>query len=499
MLMDSWWTYLVKHNVIENEDQLQKRQLVMELLRLLIPTLINHVRLEYNIKKSNIHCQIAPFGSYGLGAHLATGDIDVAFLSPSYVRRRDFFRIFTEILKKQATVRDILVIDHANVPIIKCTIDRIPVDICFVRLRMESVPPDINVLDNSLLVGLDEPCMGSLAGTMDIGARTHQFMVNQIDQEHRPAFQTAAQSIKWWSVQRCLYDKQIGYLNSGALIILLLKTYMFERDAHHPIDSFHLIAAFFAQWSTWPWPTPVLLTDYIPDYDGSPIEYQSLVEFENAYMPIVTPCYRVTNAAPVVTKSTLRVLRREFSRGCNITRANFSTEEEMIKKLFKPFDLIKTYNNFLKVIFSSDTVATHESWLRKIPDILSRLVEFIEEVPEIREIQPYTKSYVRGTSYRNRYQKSALQLGQHLEKSKEDSKRGSPLEPGLLHRTCYLIGLDVTPGEPNVNHVIDISRQVKMFQSVVDSKRNSKERDLVVNIVAVKRKEVARFIKEHSV
>ena len=41
------------------------------------------------------------------------------------------------------------------------------------------------------------------------------------------------------------------------------------------------------------------------------------VEFEHAHMPIITPCYRVSNAAPVVTKSTLRILRHEFSRGNN--------------------------------------------------------------------------------------------------------------------------------------------------------------------------------------
>ena len=81
----------------------------MELLRSTIPRLMKQIEKENNIRKSNIQCQIIPFGSYGLGAHLATADIDVVFLSSVHVRRRDFFRIFAEILKKQATVRDILV------------------------------------------------------------------------------------------------------------------------------------------------------------------------------------------------------------------------------------------------------------------------------------------------------------------------------------------------------------------------------------------------------
>ncbi|KAI9489753.1 Poly(A) polymerase central domain-containing protein [Zychaea mexicana] len=495
MYPDSWSTYLISHNVIENEDQLGRRRLLMDMVRLLVPGLVNQIKKEYNLQKSTIQCQFIPFGSYGLGAHLASGDIDVAFLGPSTVRRRDFFRIFEELLKKQATVRDVLIIDQARVPIIKCTIDRIPVDICFVRLKMETVPADIDILDNKILTGLDEPCMGSLAGP-----RTLKFILKRIDKAHLQSFRTAAQSIKWWSVQRHLYDKQLGYLNSGALVLLLLKTYIIERTSGRSINVYSLVSAFFAQWSTWPWPAPVMLTDYIPNHDGSPIDYQSLVEFENAYMPIVTPCYRVTNAAPDVTKSTLRVLRREFTRGYNITRATFASEEAMIRKLLKPFDLVKNYTHFLKVMFSADTVATHEAWLRKIPDIFPRLVEFLEEVPQFRELQPYTKSYVKTIGYRNRLQKTAVQLGEFVEKTEKDRKKTSPLDPGSLHRISYIIGVDVTPGDPDdiVNNTIDISRQIALFRNVVDSKRNSKERDLVVNVVATKRKEIARFIKEHS-
>ncbi|KAI8138506.1 hypothetical protein BJV82DRAFT_523354 [Fennellomyces sp. T-0311] len=485
----SWSNYLIRNNIIENDNQLRRREGIMQLLQQLRPPLIYEIRQESNLKKDNIECQIIPFGSYGLGAHLATGDIDVCVISPSPVRRRDFFRLFADILKKQHTVQDILVLDNARVPIIKCTIDRIPVDISFVRLKKDTIARDINILDNALLVGLDEPCMGSFSGP-----RTLQFMLKHIDPDHLGVFRTVVQCIKWWSMQRSLYDKFIGYLNSNALTLLLLKTYMNERAAKHPIGVSSLLAAFFAQWSLWPWPTPVMLTDFIADHDGTPVDYKSLTDFTSAPMPILTPCYRVENAAPHVTKSTLRVLRREFSRG-DIMRSEFDSDEAMIRKLFKPFDLVRSFTHILKVVFSSDTLATHESWLRKIPDILPRLIEFLEEVPEIRQIQPYTKSYVKAVSYRNRGEKTMLQLGDRIEKT-EMVRKGPTMDPGLLHRTIYLIGLDVIPAEDNGN-TIDISRQVKMFRSVVDSKRNTKERDLVVHITAAKRRDIDSLIKEH--
>ena len=34
-----------------------------------------------------------------------------------------------------------------------------------------------------------------------------------------------------------------------------------------------------------------------------------------------------------------------------------------------------------------------------------------------------------------------------MEQTTSDKRKVSPLEPGLLHRTCYIIGLDVIPAD----------------------------------------------------
>lgn len=58
----------------------------------------------------------------------------------------------------------IQVVDHAAVPVIRCTIDHTLVDITFVRLRRNTIPPDLNYLDNQNLAGLDDACFASLDG-----------------------------------------------------------------------------------------------------------------------------------------------------------------------------------------------------------------------------------------------------------------------------------------------------------------------------------------------
>lgn len=76
--------------------------------------------------------------------------------------------------------------------------------------------------------------------------------------------------------------------------------------------------SFFTLWSDWPWQTPVMFTESIPGRNGERLSYNDLQEFQNSVMPIVTPCYPVSSVAPYVTKSTLKVLTREFQRDISL-------------------------------------------------------------------------------------------------------------------------------------------------------------------------------------
>lgn len=127
---EEWESLLLQGNVIEHRNQQRKRstskkpaharkqtvlkrasfphlcrEFVVNMLRLLIPTLTRQIASEYGLKQDDFQCQIVPFGSYGLGANLVDSDIDVMFLGAWEVRRRDFFRIFPSILKEQATIQ----------------------------------------------------------------------------------------------------------------------------------------------------------------------------------------------------------------------------------------------------------------------------------------------------------------------------------------------------------------------------------------------------------
>ena len=94
-------------------------------------------------------------------------------------------------------------------------------------------------------------------------------------------FRLAIQAVKHWARQRDIYDKQMGYLNGMAWTLLLLKTYMTYQQQFPggSITVMELLLSFFDMWSNWPWTAPVILTDLIPGYNGTRIEYRSLVSY----------------------------------------------------------------------------------------------------------------------------------------------------------------------------------------------------------------------------
>jgi poly(A) polymerase Pap1 len=80
---------------------------VMVLLRSLIPSFTRLCATKNNQKEDEFDCQLLPFGSYGLGAHVAGGDIDVVMLAPMSIRRSDFIQFFSKILKSQPRIFEV--------------------------------------------------------------------------------------------------------------------------------------------------------------------------------------------------------------------------------------------------------------------------------------------------------------------------------------------------------------------------------------------------------
>ncbi|KAG0749253.1 hypothetical protein G6F57_002609 [Rhizopus arrhizus] len=479
---EDWLGYLERYKIIETEEEKIKRKNVIDLLQNILVNFQRAVTKDLDWKRSDIECFLSPFGSYALGGYIRDADIDLVLVCPIQVLRKYFFKFFPQLLKQQASVSNVESIQKANVPIIKCTIDNISIDISFVRLKVERVAQNINFLDDSLLKDIDETCLASMDGP-----RVNQFCKNQIYRQHVRLFQVCLQCIKHWAIQRGIYSKPIGYLNGSSWTLLLVKAYMSIKNKEL-LSVTMVLTRFFSMWSQWPWQTPVMLTDYIPGINGTKIEYNSLAEFDNAVMPIVSPCYPVCNVAPYVTKSTRRIMQIEFERGWTLLNKN-AHPFAIIDKLFNPVNYTQRYKHFINIVTSSTTIASHDTWVRKMATQIPRYLELIESDPNILQAQPITKPKQITVKYRTTQEKISLQNGDTLQEAKLNDFAGT-LNPGTLHLAYYIIGIIIDDSCKE----LDLTGYSKSFLSLLNSKRNRRDEDVSWAMKHIKRKDVAALL-----
>ncbi|RCH93110.1 hypothetical protein CU098_003993 [Rhizopus stolonifer] len=430
---EHWLDYLEKRRIIETEDEQLKRKHVIELLQRILVNFQAEVAKELDWKRGDIECLLSPFGSYGLGGYIRDADIDLVLVCPFQVQRKLFFRFFPKKLKQQTLVSNIESIHKANVPIIKCTIDNISIDISFVRLKLERITPTIDFLDDSLLQDIDITCLASMDGP-----RVNQYCKKQIHRVHARLFQTSLQCIKYWASQRGIYKKPLGYLNGSSWTLLLIKTYL-SIDNKEDLTITKILYEFFNMWSQWPWQTPVMLANYVPGINGTRVDYNSLADFENAVMPIVSPCYPVCNVAPYVTKSTRKIMQLEFERG----RALLGSRAEpfaVIGKLFNSLNYLQRYKHFITIITSSTVINSHDIWTRKMATYIPRYLELLELDSDILYAQPLMNPYQLTINYQTVEEKAAMMDGALQHEAREHNHSGM-LSPGILYLTYYTIGI----------------------------------------------------------
>ncbi|KAG2220825.1 hypothetical protein INT45_004486 [Circinella minor] len=470
--------YLARAGIIEDHIQTKKRNALMQKLCALVPEFEEEIARRKTFPRGDFKCQLKPFGSYGLGGYLAGADIDIVLLGTRDVERRDFYRTFRGALRR--ITENIEVIKRTAVPIIKCNIDSIPVDISFVSLKLSTVPRNINLVDDRYLEGLDKECFASMDGP-----RTQKFILDHIEPDHMPVFRCALQCIKYWATQRFLYGKPMGYLNGSTWTFLLLKTYMSVNSGH--ISVFGLLQEFFDMWSNWPWPQPVLLTEHIPGLHGTAVNYEDIEDFKKSVMPIVSPCYPVCSSTPFATTSTLRVITQEFKRAKTIMKSDyFSDINSLLMKLFKELNFFGRYKHFLRVMVTSETIKSDETWKRKMATAIPKLLELLEAHPDITFIHPYTKSYTESYSYSTLQGKAAIREGY----SDYVENFSSPLQPGKLFMTNHLIGLEVSAPVPE----IDISNEIHEFIEELEAKRNERDVDVTFKISSSKRSDLRLLV-----
>ena len=102
--------------------------------------------------------KIFTFGSYRLGVHAPTTDIDALCVAPKHVDREEhFFGSLYEILKEHPSVKNLYPVQKGFVPRIGMEFEGIEIDLIFARIYKSEVGDDLeDLLDDNILKGCDE-------------------------------------------------------------------------------------------------------------------------------------------------------------------------------------------------------------------------------------------------------------------------------------------------------------------------------------------------------
>ncbi|KAG5198349.1 hypothetical protein JEQ12_008039 [Ovis aries] len=450
--------------VFEEEEELQRRILILGKLNNLVKEWIREISESKNLPQSvieNVGGKIFTFGSYRLGVHTKGADIDALCVAPRHVDRSDFFTSFYDKLKLQEEVKDLRAVEEAFVPVIKLCFDGIEIDILFARLALQTIPEDLDLRDDSLLKNLDIRCIRSLNGCRVTDEILH--LVPNIDN-----FRLTLRAIKLWAKRHNIYSNILGFLGGVSWAMLVARTCQLYPNA---IAS-TLVHKFFLVFSKWEWPNPVLLKQPEECNLNLPV-WDPRVNPSDRYhlMPIITPAYPQQNSTYNVSVSTRMVMVEEFKQGLAITDEILLSKAEW-SKLFEAPNFFQKYKHYIVLLASAPTEKQRLEWVGLVESKIRILVGSLEKNEFI------TLAHVNPQSF-------------PAPKENPDKEE---------FRTMWVIGLVFKKTENSENLSVDLTYDIQSFTDTVYRQAiNSKmfEVDMKIAAMHVKRKQLHQLLPSH--
>ncbi|XP_049344666.1 nuclear poly(A) polymerase 3 isoform X1 [Solanum verrucosum] len=304
---------------------------------------------------------ILTYGSYGLGVHNSESDIDALCVGPCFATiEEDFFIVLRNILASRPEVSDIHCVKGAKVPLMRFKFDGISIDLPYARLKVISIPEDVDVFNPFFLKNIDDKSWKSLSGVR-ANRRILQLVPNV------EIFQAVLRCVKLWAKKRGVYGNLLGFF--GGVHLAVLSAFICQR---HPTASLSaLFFIFFKTFSFWPWPTPVVLQDGVA--------WPFIPTDKVLWMPIQLPCSPYQFCHSNIVRSTFFKIKSEFMRGHMLTKDMLRPEFDW-NILFEPFPYPRKYEKFVKIFLSASDKDELGDWVGCVKSRFRCLIIKLEEL-----------------------------------------------------------------------------------------------------------------------
>eukprot|EP01063_Lacrimia_lanifica_P039353 TRINITY_DN8627_c0_g1_i1.p1 TRINITY_DN8627_c0_g1~~TRINITY_DN8627_c0_g1_i1.p1 ORF type:complete len:698 (+),score=258.70 TRINITY_DN8627_c0_g1_i1:109-2094(+) len=375
-------------NTKESKEESQLRERVLTWLDTLVKQWVYQEGLNKGYRHEdakNMGGRIYTAGSYRLGVHGPGDDIDTLILVPRHVTRAEFFGSFHDRLKQAPQITELVPVPDASVPVIKCIISGLNIDLLFASLDYPTIPNEFDVLCDEVLKGVDERTQKSLNGP-----RVATQMLKCVPNVHN--FRTVLRGIKKWARARGIYGNIYGYPGGVAWAILTARVCQLYPN----FSAFGIFLKFFTFYKTWWKPDPDMMRN-----PNNPIHLSATLDDDKHYgfrvwnrdinaqdrkdiFPVLTPCYPYMNACYNCSVATLKIIVSEFARADTFihdAKRAFDASRAPLEaaKFFEKVPFFTMYPTYLRITAAATDEDTGKTWAGFIESRMRRLLEQLDK------------------------------------------------------------------------------------------------------------------------
>ncbi|KAJ7495537.1 Poly(A) polymerase central domain-containing protein [Mycena latifolia] len=454
---------LRQQNTFETAEESRRREIVLGRVAALVRKFVHDVSISKGLSEAAANAaggKIFTFGSYRLGVHGPSSDIDTLCVVPKHVSREDFFQVFEPMVRATEGASEVSGVPDAFVPIIGAKILDVSLDLLIAPLGMSAIPEDLSLKDNNVLKNLDESVVRSVNGT-----RLTDELLRLVPNVQ--VFRDALRCVKLWAQRKAIYSNVNGFLGGVAWAMLVARICQLYPNA----VAGAIVARFFTIMSKWQWPQPVLLK-HIED---GPLQVRvwnpKVYPSDRAHrMPIITPNYPSMCATHNVSASTLAILSEQIQHGADTVDKVIAGTASW-SELFSKHDFFHKYRNYIQVIALSRDPQAQIKWAGTVESRMRHLITKLEFVDNLRLAHPFVKGFARVVRCASEDEAASVLQGQAPASPDAEGATGGDANdaPHKVYFTAFFVGLAVKPKEsPDAPpRRLDVSFSIAEFVKLV--------------------------------
>lgn len=366
--------------VRESNNEKLKRDFIIAKLN---DAAINWIRNTENDSELNDRVRlIYPFGSFVYGDIQRNSSLDLIFIAPHFIKRKQFIQDFFAILENLPEIIEAVAVDTVRIPNIRLNINDVAIYLTFANVKMNFLLKLEDMRDTAIYKDMDTQCGLSMNGYL-----TALDVLDCIPR--RESFVISLMAIKHWAKKRGIYSAKLGFLGGISWAIMLIRICQLYPNATASI----LVKKFFAEYSKWSWPEPVRIKGPINDRVN---KKSRLRNWDSKYhskelMPILTPAFPQRNTAYHITASTRKIIVDEIRNGMTRT-------DEIIDGIFSWEILFQQYNFFERfsyflVVNAISKSEFQKSWFSIVESKIRSFTKELENNIQVKFLHVFPKSY----------------------------------------------------------------------------------------------------------